>query len=101
MAPPADPSLCAVELHPSIDAVAGAVQYLALPNQVVASRAVDAAPVNATVVSSSVDYYSASLVRKAQYRVKAPRFPFDDLIFTVPDVATANLADLITGARTV
>jgi hypothetical protein len=99
MAPPVDPALCAVELHPSVNAVAGSLVFIALPNQVIGSRVVDTTPIVASVTDSSVDYYTASLVRKGMYRIKAPRFPMDDLVFTVPDTASANLADLLVGAR--
>lgn len=99
LVPPGDTSLCAVALYPSVDAVAGGLEFIALPNQVVSSRMVDLTPVVATVVSSTIDYYQADLVRKAQYRIKAPRFVMDDTIVTIPDSGTANLADLIAGAR--
>ncbi len=99
LVPPADTSLCAVALYPSVDAVASTLSFAALPNQVVSSRMVDITPVVATVVSSTIDYYQADLVRKAQYLVKTNRFACDDVIVTIPDSGTANLADLITGAR--
>jgi hypothetical protein len=100
--PPGSPSLCAVLLYPTVDAQAGAVSFIALPNQVVASVFVDTTPVVASVVADTVDYYRAELVRNALYRVWAPgRFTMDDSIFTVPDLPNANLADLVEGLREV
>lgn len=98
--PPASPSLCAVIIYPTVDAEAGAVAYVALANQVVGSVFVDTTAVVATVVADSTDYYRAELVRGAIYRVWAPgHFTFEDSVFTVPDAATANLADLVDGLR--
>jgi len=99
--PPADPSLCAVSLFPSVNAISGGLKFSALPGEVVGSRLLDTTEIEASVVDSAIDYYSAVLVRKGRYRIIAPRFPVNDLEFTVPDAGTATLTDLIDGLRKV
>lgn len=98
--PPSSPSLCAIFIYPTVDAVASAVSYQALSNQVVGGVFVDTTPVVASVVADTTDYYRAELVRGATYRVWSPgRFTMEDPTFTVPASPTANLADLVEGLR--
>lgn len=98
--PPASPSLCAIVIYPTVDAVASAVSYQALSNQVVGGVFVDTTPIVASVVNDTIDYYRAELVRGATYRCWSPgRFTMEDPTFTVPNTGAANLADLVEGLR--
>lgn len=87
---------CTVSFTSSAGAISHAVKYVPEGNQVIDNIAIDTDPVTATV---SLATYSAVLIQRARYRVKAPRFPFDDVLFTVPASSSANLQDLLTGIR--
>lgn len=101
--PPASPSLCAVVVFPSVNAVSGGIQYLAEGNQVIGGVMLDVTGIQASVVDNgaAADYYRAELVRNARYRFKSNRFYAEDVLFTVPDAASVNLADLLQGLREV
>lgn len=87
---------CTLTLNSTSMAVSGAVQYVALPDQVIDGEAVDTTPVIATAADKS---YTATLIRKARYMIVSKRFPFSQQVIAVPDAATANLGDLLFNIR--
>ncbi len=85
-------SLCTLTLNSTGTAVSEGVKYEALPDQIIDGDAVDCTPVVATAAGKA---YTASLVRKARYRILSKRFPFSQQVITIPDTATANLGDIL------
>lgn len=90
-------AVCTVTLSTDKAAISGAVVYEPLPGQIVNNVFIDTSDVTATVFTDTS--YTAALNQKVQYRIKAPRFPFNNEIFTAPATSTANLYDLLEGYR--
>jgi hypothetical protein len=85
------PSFCTVTHTINSVAVSGALSFEPIPGQVIDGEGLE----QNIIASVSGKIYSASLVRKARYRVRTALQSLPACIIRIPDTGTATLADLI------
>lgn len=89
-------AVCTVTLTTDKAAMSGEVIYEPFPGQIISGTFIDGSWITAQASGTS---YIAALNQNVKYRIIAPRFPFNNAVFTTPASSTADLDDYLEGFR--